>query len=363
MKNALATVVIFSLLSAQEPALAQAAQGTFTNPILPSGPDPWVTFRDGYYYYMHTTGRNLTVWKTRSLADLGSAEKKLVWTPPASGPCSRDIWAPELHFLQGKWYIYFAADDGANRSHRMWVVENPSADPLEGEWTLKGKVADADDRWAIDGSVFESGKRMYMVWSGWEGESNGRQSIYIGELANPWTLKGKRVRLSMPEYPWEKVGDLKAKRDPEQNPGLNVDDPPHVDVNEGPQILKRGGMVFLVYSACGCWTDSYALGMLSARESSDLLAPASWKKNPLPVFWQSPAASVYAPGHNSFFQSPDGTEDWILYHANSRPGDGCGGKRSPHMQRFTWRADGTPDFGRPVAEGTALARPSGERAR
>ena len=169
MKNALATVVICSLLSAQELALAQAAQGTFANPVLPSGPDPWVTFRDGYYYYMHTTGRNLTVWKTRSLADLATAEKKVVWTPPASGPCSRDIWAPELHFLQGKWYIYFAADDGANRSHRMWVVENPSTDPLEGEWTLKGKVADADDRWAIDGSVFESGKRMYMVWSGWEG--------------------------------------------------------------------------------------------------------------------------------------------------------------------------------------------------
>lgn len=367
MKHFLTAVALMLLVCAAEPMRSQdssspeTARSTFKNPILPSGPDPWVTFHDGFYFYMHTTGRNLTLWKTRSLADLSSAEKKVVWTPPATGPYSRDIWAPEIHLLRGKWYIYFAADAGTNRSHRMWVLENPSPDPLEGQWTFKGKVADADDKWAIDGSVFEVGEHLYMVWSGWEGDVNGTQSIYIGELENPWTIKGRRVRLSSPEYPWEKVGDLKAKRDPEQNPGLNTDDPLHLDVNEGPQILRRGGKIFLIYSACACWTDHYSLGMLSAQESGDLMASTSWKKHTLPVFWQSPAGSVYAPGHNSFFQSPDGKEDWILYHANSRPGDGCGGKRSPHMQRFVWKPDGTPDFGRPVADGTELARPSGER--
>lgn len=352
MKSALAIVCFSSLAGAQV--------NTFVNPLLPSGPDPWVTFHDGFYYYMHTTGINLTVWKTKSLADLQSAERKVVWTPPASGPYSRDIWAPEIHFLRGRWYIYFAADAGTNRSHRIWVLENPSKDPLEGQWTLKGKVADADDKWAIDGSVFELAGRLYMVWSGWEAEVNGTQSIYIGELENPWTMKGRRVRLSTPDYPWEKVGDLKPKRDPEQNPGLNTDDPLHVDVNEGPQILRRHGRIFLVYSASACWTDCYSLGMLTASESSDVMDPASWKKNPLPVFWQSPSASVYGPGHNSFFQSPDGKEDWMLYHANSTPGDGCGRKRSPHMQRFTWRTDGTPDFGRPIAKGVEFSRPSGE---
>ena len=107
----------------------------------------------------------------------------------------------------------------------MWVIENASADPPEGEWTFKGKIADADDKWAIDGSVFEVGQRLYMVWSGWAGDANGTQSIYIGELSNPWTLQGKRVMLSTPEFPWEKVGDLKAKRDPEANPGMNANDP------------------------------------------------------------------------------------------------------------------------------------------
>jgi GH43 family beta-xylosidase len=127
-----------------------------TNPLLPTGPDLWVEYKDGFYYYMNTTGSNLTVWKTSSMADLKSAEKKVVWTPPGAGPYSREIWAPEIHFLGGKWYVYFAADAGKNGTHRIWVVENSSADPLQGERTLKAKVADPADKWAIDASVFEA---------------------------------------------------------------------------------------------------------------------------------------------------------------------------------------------------------------
>src|SRR4051812_25356676 len=81
------------------------AQSTLVNPLLPSGPDPWIISHDGFYYYMNTTGSNLTIWKTKSIAALATAEKKTVWRAPATGPYSRDIWAPELHFLRGKWYI------------------------------------------------------------------------------------------------------------------------------------------------------------------------------------------------------------------------------------------------------------------
>jgi GH43 family beta-xylosidase len=353
------------ILTAQTPAPVPVADAfaTFRNPLLPSGPDPWVIYRDGYYYFMNTTGNSLAIRKTHSIAALDSAETKVVWRPPATGPCSRHIWAPELHFLRGKWYIYFAADAGTNQSHRIWVIENSSADPLSGEWTLKGKVADPSDKWAIDASVFEHAGRMYMVWSGWEGDVNGVQSIYIAELSDPWTVKGHRVRISTPEYPWEKVGDRDLKRNREENPGRETEEPVHIDVNEGPEILKHGDSLFLVYSASACWTDSYSLGMLTASAAADLLDPSSWKKSALPVFWESPAANAYAPGHNGFFKSPDGTEDWIVYHANSRPGQGCGNSRSPRAQRFFWNADGTPDFGRPAAVGSSIPSPSGELVR
>ncbi|MGI4864911.1 MAG: glycoside hydrolase family 43 protein [Janthinobacterium lividum] len=335
--------------AAATPPVATATTATFTNPLLPSGADPWTIYHDGYYYYTHTTGGNLTLWKTKSLTELKTAEKKVVWTPPATGPNSREIWAPELHYLQGKWYMYYSADAGTNQTHRVWVLENSSPDPLQGTWIDRGKLADpANDRWEIDGSVFENKGKLYFIWSGWEGDTNGRQSIYLAAMRNPWTLAGSRVLVSTPTYAWERNGDLGA-----------TSNPPHVDVNEGPEVLKHDNKLFLVYSASGCWTDFYALGMLTASANSDLLNPASWTKTPTPVFQQSPTNKVYAPGHNSFFTSPDGKQNWILYHANDEPGQGCGRFRSPRMQPFTWHADGTPDFGQPVPVGQELAQPSG----
>ncbi|HEY0003434.1 MAG TPA: glycoside hydrolase family 43 protein [Pyrinomonadaceae bacterium] len=337
----------------QRSSSASSAEAqTFTNPLLPTGADPWSIYREGFYYYMQTTGNNLTIWKTRDLTNLKNAEMKVVWTPPEKQPYSKDIWAPELHFLQGKWYIYFAADNGRNARHRLWVLENSSADPLQGVWMMKGKLADPSDKWAIDGSVFEHEGQLYLIWSGWEGNSNGQQDIYIARLKNPWTVEGKRVRISKPEYKWEKVGDLGLDRDPE--------DPPHVNVNEGPEVLKHGDKLFLIYSASGCWTDSYALGMLTASAKSNLLDKTSWTKSPQPVFQQAPESGAYGAGHNSFFKSPDGKEDWILYHANPEPREGCGSQRSPRAQRFYWRPDGTPDFGKPVPIGVRIPKPSGQ---
>jgi len=326
----------------------KGAGRTFRNPLLPVGPDPWVTSKDGYYYFMASTRTNLMIWKTRSIPDLKTAEKKVVWTPPSSGPYSAEIWAPELHFLRGKWYIYFAADAGDNSSHRLWVLENGSADPLQGEWTMKGKLADPSDKWAIDGSVFELNGKLYAIWSGWEGDTNGQQNIYIAAMSNPWTIRGRRVLLSSPTLAWERIGDLSGE-------------PSHVNVNEGPEVLMHGDKVFLVYSASGCWTDSYCLGMLSASVRSDLLEASSWEKSTVPVFSEKASAHAYGTGHNSFFKSPDGTEDWLIYHANPEPGQGCGRMRSPRAQRFYWNADGTPNFGEPVGLEDAVKRPAGEK--
>ncbi len=324
--------------------LSWAAAATFTNPLLPVGPDPWVVYRDGFYYYMNTTGNNLTIRKTRDISDLRDAEAKVVWTPPASGPYSHEIWAPELHFLSGKWYLYFAADSGTNQSHRLWVLENSSPDPLTGNWTMKGEVTDPTHDWAIDPTVFEQAGKLYLLWSGWPGDQDGTQNIYIARLKNPWTVEGVRVLLSTPQYAWEEFGDLPHR---------------HVNVNEGPEILQHDGKRFLIYSASGCWTDHYALGMLTATALSDPLDRNSWVKSPQPVFSESPSAHAYGTGHNGFFQSPDRTQYWIVYHANVEPHQGCNGFRSPRAQPFSWNPDGTPNFGTPVPVGQPISKPSG----
>lgn len=326
--------------------IANNVTATFTNPLLASGADPWSIYKDGFYYYTHTQGDKITIWKTKSLANLKTAEKKTVWSPPANTLYSKQIWAPEIHFIKGKWYVYFAADDGNNNNHRMYVIENDSPDPLQGNWIFKGKIADKNDKWAIDGSVFEWKQNWYMVWSGWHGDVNGKQDIYLAKMSNPWTIEGERVRLSSPNLEWEKHGDLHDK-----------DNPPHVDVNEGPQILTHQNKMFLIYSASGCWTDHYALGMLSTTLDKNILDSASWTKNMEPVFKGSAENGVYAPGHNSFFKSPDGKEDWILYHANAKPNQGCSNNRSPRAQKFTWK-NGAPFFGAPVIPGKAIAQPA-----
>lgn len=333
-------------------AFATFAQPTFTNPLLPSGADPWTIYKDGYYYYTHTVGNRIVLWQTRSIANLKTAPQKTVFTPPPGTLFSRNLWAPELHFINNKWYIYFAADSGRNEDHRIWLLENASKDPMQGEWTMKGKVTDSSDKWAIDASVFQHRKQWYMIWSGWEGDTNRQQDIYIAKMKNPWTIEGRRVRISSPVFDWERHGDLN-----------DSNNPPHVAVNEGPQHLKKGDNIFIVYSASGCWTDHYSLGLLTAGAESDLLDSLSWTKSAEPVFQTSVENGVYAPGHNSFFTSPDGTEDWILYHANSAPGKGCGRARSPRAQRFTWSRKGIPQFGVPVKEGAPLLLPSDNKLR
>lgn len=315
---------------------------TFQNPLLSSGPDPWVYQKDGFYYYMHTLNDRLSIWKTAKMSELNVAASKVVWTPPASGNAAGNLWAPELYFLDGKWYIYYSAGPaGTNLGlQRTWVLENASADPTTGTWVDKGRIfSPTADFWAIDGTVLEQNNRRYFIWSGHNG-LDGVQRLYISEMSNPWTLTGPRVELSHPEFSWELVG------------------PPYV--NEGPEILKHGNKTFLVYSASFCGTDQYSLGMLTASSTADPMLPASWTKSTQPVFSPRPANRAYATGHNSFFTSRDGQENWLLYHANSNPNEGCVERRNPRMQQFSWNADGTPNFGVPVAINTPLAKPGGE---
>jgi GH43 family beta-xylosidase len=318
------------------PPAGEPARGSFTNPVCASGADPWVTRWRGAYYYCRSSRGGVYVSRSERLQDVCRAPAGLVWRPAPGTPYSRDVWAPELHHLDGRFYVYLSADDGRNENHRLYVLEGDCDDPSK-PFALKARLALADDRWAIDGTVFEHAGRRYLVWSGWEGSENLRQSLYIAALVDPSTPCGPRVRISTPDCPWERCGR-----------------PP---VNEGPAVLHgRDGRVFVVYSASGSWTDDYCLGLLSLT-GSDPLRPQSWVKSPQPVFRRS--GRVFGPGHPSFVRSPDGTEDWIVYHAARRRGSGW--DRDVRLQRFGWTSDGRPDFGVPVPPGVPIAPPSGSR--
>jgi GH43 family beta-xylosidase len=346
MKKAVLNTVIFCFLFFFS-LFVHSQKNKFTNPILPYGADPYSTFYEGHYYYTHTMQDRLVLWKTKNLANLKNAESKTIWIAPKETDYSKDIWAPEFHIIDGKWYVYFAADNGVNETHRMYVLENTSEDPFKGEWIFKGKIAAKTDKWAIDGNVFNFKNQLYMIWSGWEGDINGQQNIYIAKMKNPLEIEGDRVLISSPTLEWETHGAL--------NDPIN---PPQVNVNEGPQFLKHKDKIFIVFSASGCWTDYYSLGLLVFKGKDDLLDATVWEKISKPIFEKSIENKVFAPGHNSFFKSPNGKEDWILYHANSESGQGCGRLRSPRMQKIYWDTNGYPFFGEPMPEKVKMEIPS-----
>jgi GH43 family beta-xylosidase len=317
-------------------ACATAAPQTFTNPLLPSGPDPWVTEHEGVFYYMHTSGDRLEMRKTRDMARLADASPTVIWRPPATGPNAISIWAPELHRIDGKWYVYYtaAASGQDNDAHRgVFVLENGAEDPTTGTWVDRGQV---NTRYSgIDGTTFVYEGKRYFVYSPYVGPDS---VLAIARMANPWTIEGEEAIIARPEHAWEKQGGRQ--------------------ILEGPEfLLGPDGDLFLSYSASACWSDDYALGLLSAPAGSDPLDPAAWTKSPEPVFRKSPANGVYAPGHNGFFTAADGREHWIIYHANPGPDMQCTSKRSPRIQRFEWDGEGAPVFGEPVAGDTPLAPP------
>lgn len=323
---------------------------TFSNPLLSTGADPWVLKKDTLYYYTNSSGDKIKLWRTGSISKLSTATSQTVWTKPASGANSQDISSPELHYLDGKWYIYYAAGSSADPStQRIFVLENSSADPFTGSWSDKGKLTDpAADFFANDPTVFENNGKRYLMWSGTSSNTDITRNLYVAQLSNPYTMGSSRSLLSIPQYNWESKGASPAN-------GLPA-------VNEAPQMLKNtSGNLFAVFSASGCWTDDYTLGILMLKDGGDPLFRSDWIKKSTAVFAKNTAANVYGPGHAVFFQSPDAKEDWMMFDANAQSGQDCGGTRSPRMQKFTWNTDGSPNLGEPLGTTTTLLRPSGEK--
>lgn len=305
----------------QEGSQMKVNYETIQNPVCPAGADPWVIEHDGYYYYCYSLGIGVGVKKMSSLTEIAS-DGAWVYLAPQDSAYSSEYWAPELHYINGEWYIYVAADDGNNDNHRMYVLKGTSQDPTQ-PFEMVGVITDSTNKWAIDGTVLTLNGELYFVWSGWEGDVNVAQNIYIAHMSNPWTIDSERVLLSSPTYLWERVGN------------------PYV--NEGPAALTHDGKSFIVYSASGSWTDNYCLGMLTLT-GDDPLNPDHWEKSETPVFKQRKHVA-YGPGHCSFTTACDGSV-WMVYHANLVSGTGWDG-RSVWLAPVTFDANGKPKFGQP----------------
>lgn len=183
-----------------------AGTETFRNPIVARAADPWVLrHTDGNYYFMHTQAGGLGLTRSSSLTGLAQGRKKIIWSPEPNGRYSYNLWAPEIHHLDDKWYIYFTANDGGgDESRRICVLENGEADPLEGEWVWRGALPTPVP--GLDGTVITVHEQLYFLYAGYGHFPDYGSAIYIMRMSNPWTLEGDHVLLTAPTLDWEKQG-------------------------------------------------------------------------------------------------------------------------------------------------------------
>jgi GH43 family beta-xylosidase len=308
----------------------------FANPLVQQRADPHVTLQpDGWYYFTATVPEydRIEVRRARSLNDLGKAEANVVWRKHASGEMGAHIWAPELHRIDGKWYLYFSA----GRADKVWeirlyVLENSADNPLEGEWLERGQLRTGWESFSLDATTFAHRGQRYLAWTQGAPDGSKGTNIYLAQMDGPLAIRQPAVLLTRPDLPWEQIGH---------------------HVTEAPAVLVKHGRVLLTYSASATDTN-YALGLVSARDDANLLDAAAWTKSPVPVLRSSAKNGQYGPGHNSFTTSLDGKTDILVYHARNYRDIVGEPLRDPNRhtraQPITWRADGMPDFGEPVAD-------------
>ena len=304
---------------------------------------PWILQRADPYVYKHTDGTyyftasipaydGIVLRHSATLAGLKDAEEVRVWQKHDKGIMSEHIWAPELHYLDGKWYIYYAGGDIDDVwAIRPYILECADQDPMTGNWVEKGKMTRAEEdefsfeAFSLDGTVFENRGKHYYIWAEKVGVGKQISNLYIAEMENPCKLKTVQVLLTTPDYDWERIGFW---------------------VNEGPAVIHHDGKIYMTYSASETGA-AYCIGMLSISEDADLLDPAMWKKERYPVLETNAEKGIYGPGHNSFTEDEQGNPI-MVYHARTEEKIEGNPLYNPNrhamLMKLTWGEDGRPVF-------------------
>lgn len=205
----------------------------YNEPWILQRADPFICRQDnGKYYFTASVPAydRIILRCADTLAGIADAEEVTIWHKHESGPMSENIWAPELHKLDGKWYVYYAGGEKEDMWNiRPYVLECADEDPMTGTWRELGMMQCADEdefsfrAFSLDATVFEDHGKRYYVWAEKVGVGRQISNLYIAEMETPNKLKTVQVLLTTPDYDWERVGFW---------------------VNEGPAVIKRDGKFF-----------------------------------------------------------------------------------------------------------------------
>ena len=306
--------------------------------------EPWIVQRadpyiykhiDGWYYFTASIPKydGIILRRGKTLAELPDAQEIMIWKKHDEGIMSEHIWAPEIHHLDGKWYLYFSAGE---KEHiwdiRPYVLECSDEDPLTGTWVERGKIQSVKEDvfsfegFSLDATILENKGRRYYIWAEKIGVGKQISNLYIAEMETPLKLKTVQVLLTTPDYDWERQGFW---------------------VNEGPAVIKNSGRIYLTYSASETGI-MYCMGMLSVDENADLLDPLSWKKERYPVLKSCEDKGIYGPGHNSFTVDENGNPIMVYHARTEKVIEGnplYNPNRHAMLMKIDFGEDGAPIFG------------------
>jgi GH43 family beta-xylosidase len=336
-----------SLLPLACTAPGKSALTTPDTPATPGPINPLVRQRADAQVFLHTDGwyyltgsvpeyDRLVLRRSKTIAGLTTAEERVLWRHSASGPMSGFLWAPELHLIDGKWIMYFAAGPSGGGDDvfriRTYAVVCDGPDPMTGTWSVLGEFKAPWDSFNLDSTSFVHRGTRYFAWAQREAGIETNSNLYIAPMKDALTLSAPATRLTVPTLDWEIRG---------------------YKVAEAPAVIVKNGRLFMTYSASA--TDArYCLGLLTIDETANLMDPRAWTKSQAPVFVTNRETSVYGPGHNSFTTDEHG-RDMLVYHGRDYEaieGDPLyNPDRHTRVQRLYFDAQGAPDFGVPVGNG------------
>jgi len=324
-------------------------QTQYENPFIEQRADPCICKGDDGYYYFTASYPMLggsdkdgydkvVLRRAKTIEGLQDAEEITIWDCDDEAGQYRYIWAPEIHCIDGEFYVFYTASvDSSVWSIRPHVLKcTNTADIMNpSSWKSVGRVlpvagdGTAFTAFSLDMTIFENQGRYYIMWA----QTDGFSSLWIAEVDKdePWKCISEAVKVSVPEFSWERVNE---------------------NVNEGPSVIKNNGMIYVAFSAAATGPE-YCVGLLSIPEDADLLVKDNWYKQPFPVLTSSDVPGEYGPGHNSFTVDEDGNAIFV-YHARGQEcyDDQCGSWatgdplydpcRDARIKRVHWAIDGAP---------------------
>lgn len=309
--------------------------------------DPFILYNEPEKkYYMYCTGRgHYPCW---SSADFNT------WTPLGDAYRVTEksfgttcYWAPEVYAYRGAYYMVYSAafqtsESTAVNKLRHCIGLARADDPAGPFVDVYDHPLFAPGYSVIDASLlFDDDGRVYLLYSrdnceNYRGDKRVSETYGVELAADLSGAIGEPVLLATPTSPWELLSGS-------------------VIWNEGPCAIKQSGIYYLLFTANYYASRHYAVGYATATAPLGPYTKAA--ENPILV---GDGKSTAGTGHCNLTRSPDGTEDYIVYHTLTVVDQKINpdADRTPCIDRLIFRPDGrltvngpTSDFVQPLPSG------------